>query len=761
MSSKAKEIELDEAFIERVKNDDLPHIDASLPLSLFGLEPHEVVALFQSQVASRQIDYQARHLRAAGKGFYTISSAGHEGNAAIARAFRLNDMAFLHYRSGAFFIERARKKPGVTPIYDTLLGIAAAIDDPISRGRHKVFGSKLLSIPPQTSTIASHLPKAVGAALGVSKAAHAGIDSCSHSDSVVLCSFGDASFNHSTAQGAINTASLMAFQHIPLPLVFVCEDNGLGISVPTPQNFIQETMRSKKSIHYLPCDGRDLRDVYKTAVRAEQIARLKKEPVFLHMKTVRLMGHAGSDVESHYRSASDIAATEAEDPLFYSAALILAYRLLTPDAVISLYQGIAAQVKSVARSVTMCERHSSKETIMLDLLPQSLPKEWPCTLQETSNFTNLKNTKLQSKANIKSREQFFSAADLKLLKQPQHMAKLINWALTDILFQHQEALIFGEDVAQKGGVYNVTANLWKSFGGSRVFNSPLDEQSILGTAIGLSHMGFVPIPEIQFLAYLHNAEDQLRGEAATLSFFSASQYTNPMVIRIAGLAYQKGFGGHFHNDNALGVLRDIPGLLIACPSNGRDAVLMLRTLFHEAKVNRRVGVFLEPIALYMTKHLFENDGKWQHLYPEAGQTAKLGEANIIGQGEDLLIISYGNGVYLCEQAMVDLANEQNIHATLIDLRWLAPLDKTTIIEFSRQFKHVLLVDECRRTASISEEIVSMMVETLDPLPRILRHTAEDCFIPLGPASELLLPSRASIFKAAIQLLSGHQLSEVA
>ena len=141
--------------------------------------------------------------------------------------------------------------------------------------------------------------------------------------------------------------------------------------------------------------------------------------------------------------------------------------------------------------------------------------------------------------------------EYKRLDQQNHMAKLINYTLKDIMLRFNNALIFGEDVAKKGGVYHITADLFKQFTVRRVFNSPLDETSIIGFAAGLAHNGFLPIPEIQFLAYFHNAEDQLRGEVATLSFFSQRKYKNPMVIRIAGLAYQKGFGGHFLNDNSL------------------------------------------------------------------------------------------------------------------------------------------------------------------------------------------------------------------
>ena len=161
-------------------------------------------------------------------------------------------------------------------------------------------------------------------------------------------------------------------------------------------------------------------------------------------------------------------------------------------------------------------------------------------------------------------------------------------------------LVFGEDVGAKGGVYGVTRGLRRAFGGLRVFDTLLDEQSILGTALGSGLAGMLPIPEIQYLAYLHNAADQLRGEAATLGFFSDGRFRNPMVVRIAGYGYQKGFGGHFHNDNSVAALRDIPGLVVASPSRPEDAAAMLRTCVAAAREDGRVCAFLEPIALYLS-----------------------------------------------------------------------------------------------------------------------------------------------------------------
>jgi 2-oxoisovalerate dehydrogenase E1 component len=256
------------------------------------------------------------------------------------------------------------------------------------------------------------------------------------------------------------------------------------------------------------------------------------------------------------------------------------------------------------------------------------------------------------------------------------MAAHINAALHDELARRPQALVFGEDVGRKGGVYHVTAGLQKRFGHDRVFDTLLDETTVLGIAQGAGLLGFLPLPEIQYLAYIHNALDQVRGEAASLSFFSAGQFTNPMVIRIAGLAYQKGFGGHFHNDNAIGALRDIPGLAIACPSRGDEAARMLRTATAMASADGRVVAFLEPIALYHEKDLYiEGDAGWLFDYPPPGSDPILpGELGVYppeGRPAEMTIATYGNGVRMALQAAKTLRAD-GIHAEVVDLRWLNP-----------------------------------------------------------------------------------------
>ena len=328
------------------------------------------------------------------------------------------------------------------------------------------------------------------------------------------------------------------------------------------------------------------------------------------------------------------------------------------------------------------------------------------------------------------------------------LAQAINAALADALEREPGALLFGEDVAVKGGVYGVTRGLQKRFGAARVFDTLLDETSILGLALGAALAGFVPVPEIQYLAYLHNAEDQLRGEAATLQFFSQGRYRNGMVVRIAGYGYQKGFGGHFHNDDAVAVLRDIPGLVIASPARPDDAAGMLATCVEVARTDGSVCVYLEPIALYHTRDLHEDgDGGW--LAPAVGG-APLGSGRTYGDGGDLTLVSWANGLRMSLRVARRLA-EQGVDARVLDLRWLAPLPVDDLLREARATGRVLVVDETRRTGGVSEGIVAELLDAGFE-GRIGRVTSKDSFVPLGDASALVLLSEEEIESAALALV---------
>ncbi len=713
------------------------HGDAILEGS--ALDARGFAELLESQLISRHLDLMARVLRVQNKVFYTIGSSGHEGNAMVARLTRHTDPAFLHYRSGGFMAERFRKLPGMDPVMDSALSFAASAEDPASGGRHKVWGSKPLWVLPQTSTIASHLPKALGTAVAIEQARRIGHVLPIPEDSIAICSFGDASSNHATAQTAFNAAAWTAYQKLPAPVLFVCEDNGIGISVKTPDGWIGRNFRDRADLDYFHADGLDLASGYGQVQAAVEHCRRTRRPTFLHLRTTRIMGHAGTDFEIEWRSIEELCAVESTDPLLRSAAIALESGLYSKDELLALYESTRKRCFAAAEEADRRPKIMSLEHVIAPLAPYT-----PDAVAEEAARPPSQDKRLAV---------FGSEDKLPEALPPRHLAIQINNALHDLFCKYPETLLFGEDVAQKGGVYTVTKGLQKSFKGSRVFNTLLDETMILGLAQGYANMGMLPIPEIQYLAYFHNACDQIRGEAASLQFFSNDQYRNPMVVRMAGLGYQRGFGGHFHNDNSITALRDIPGLVVGCPSRGDDAATMLRTLAALAKVDGRVSIFLEPIALYMTKDLHEaGDGQWLFPYPAPDQAMTLGEGRIYNEdADDLVIFSYGNGIPMSLRAARAIEAEQGWKVRVVDLRWLVPLNEAFIAEQAKSAKRILIVDEGRHSAGVGEGVITAIAEGGYASRPFGRVVGTDTYTPLAGAAFLVLPGDEDIVAAARKL----------
>ncbi|MGE0402036.1 MAG: thiamine pyrophosphate-dependent enzyme [Kofleriaceae bacterium] len=692
---------------------------------VLGLDRESALGLARSQFLSRHLDLVARDMRRDNQGYYTIGSSGHEGNAAIAHAARTTDPAFLHYRSGAFFLERARRAGYTYAVRDVLLGMCAARTEPIAGGRHKVWGSVELAIPPQTSTIASHLPKALGMAIAIEKrrALHLAIGPAVPDDAVVLCSFGDASLHHSTAQGSINSAAYLAFQGKPAPIVFVCEDNGIGISVPTAPGWVAASMKPRTDIAYFVADGRDMDRTVAVAREAIEHARSTRRPVFLHVETVRLLGHAGADVELSYHSEAKIRADEARDPLLVTARLLVHAGYATPAEVRDLYESARVEVVARKADALAAEPLRDADDVMA-------PLRYPTSVGAASQ----------------------PAAPIEVPAEPITLAQQLNHALVELCTDVPEVILFGEDLARKGGVYGVTRRLRGQFGDERIFDTHLDETYILGLAQGAGHLGFVAIPEIEYLAFLHNAADQIRGEAATLPFFSQRQFASAFVLRLPSFGYQKGFGGHFHNDNSVAALLDIPGLVVAAPSRGDDAAAMLRTCADHTRVHQRTCIFLEPIALYHTKDLHPGDGAWaSRLAPR--ERVELGRARLCsdaGAG-GLLLVSFANGVPMSLRVAARLA-ERGIAASVLDLRWLAPLPIADLVNASERHTAVLVVDETRETGGVGEHVLARLLAA-GYRGRLARVAGKDSFIPLGPAANHVLLSEDDIERAAVALTS--------
>ena len=266
------------------------------------------------------------------------------------------------------------------------------------------------------------------------------------------------------------------------------------------------------------------------------------------------------------------------DPLLSTASCLHELGASASD-ILACYDTIRLEIDDEAQRLRHEPRLSSAAEVMAPIAPRN-----PVRVAET--VAALRDTQPEDQPRSRT------------------LAESINATLDELLAADRRVIIFGEDVGVKGGVYGVTARLARTHGAARVFDTLLDEQAILGLGLGAGLAGLIPIPEVQYLAYLHNAEDQLRGEGATLPFFSRGRFTNPMVVRIAGLGYQKGFGGHFHNDNAWRCCVTFR-LVVACPARGDDAAAMLRTCVAAAITDSTLSVFLEPIALYHQRDLYE------------------------------------------------------------------------------------------------------------------------------------------------------------
>jgi 2-oxoisovalerate dehydrogenase E1 component len=698
------------------------------------------IGLWEDQATSRAVDVAARELKKTNRSFYTISSAGHENNAVLGAQLRITDPAFLHYRSGGFMMARARQLPGSTPALDALLGIVASRDDPIAQGRHKVWGSRPLWVPPQTSTIASHLPKAVGLAFSLARARRLHVEHELPADAIVLCSFGDASVNHATALAAINTARYAVRLGLPMPILFVCEDNETGISVPTPSGWIDETFARMSRLRYQLAEG-EIDEIWDAAAQAVAHVRHTRQPAFLHLRTVRLWGHAGSDAEQGYRTLPEIEANEARDPLLRNARRLIECGAAKPTQLRELLAEIRRRVAAAAEEAARRPRLSTAAEVTEPLAP-----DHPERVRRRAAAPLLEPD---------ARRQALGGTlpEDSALPQARTLAGCLNAALGDELARRPEVVLFGEDVGRKGGVYGVTAGLQRQFGTARVFDTLLDETSILGIAQGAAHIGLMPMPEIQYLAYLHNALDQIRGEAATLQFFSSGQFRNPMVVRVPGLAYQKGFGGHFHNDNSVGALRDIPGIVVAAPSRGDDAARMLRGAVAMGVEDGRIVIFLEPIALYHERDLeTDGDAGWLSRYPPPPEHLVPGEVGLFepdGGAPDLLIVSYANGLRLSLQAARRLAQDEGVRARVLDLRWLSPLPFEAVRGHAGAVGNVLVVDECRRTGGgVADAIVADLAEARIG-ERWTSVRAVDSFVPLGPTADAVLVGTDQIVAAAM------------
>jgi pyruvate dehydrogenase E1 component beta subunit len=319
-----------------------------------------------------------------------------------------------------------------------------------------------------------------------------------------------------------------------------------------------------------------------------------------------------------------------------------------------------------------------------------------------------------------------------------NMKEAIRDAMRVELERDPNVLIFGEDVGNVGGVFRVTEGLQKTFGEERVFDTPLAESAIGGLAVGLGIQGFRPIAEIQFVGFIFEALDQMVIQAARMRYRSGGRYNSPIVFRTP-------FGGgvkaaELHTDSLEGLFTQTPGIKVVVPSNPYDAKGLLIAAIRD---NDPV-FFMEHLNLY---HAFRAE------VPEGEYTVELGKANIVREGSDVTIISYGMTVHTATKAADEL-EKSGIKAEIIDLRTLNPLDIDTIVASVKKTNRAIVVQEAQKSAGIAAEVIAQINENaiLHLEAPVLRVAGPDTVYPFAQIEDTWLPTPARIITAVNKVL---------
>jgi 2-oxoisovalerate dehydrogenase E1 component len=707
---------------------------------LAGLSVREVLAMYTAMRASREIDLMMQLLQRTGNLWFSIAGAGKEVvNVAFAAHMRPDDYKFPYYRDQALALWS-----GIT-VLDMLRQSVASRFDPQSGGRQMSshFGSVDFNFPTGSTMTGSQCLPAAGCAAGLklekklgkklSKAAKTG-----HDDSVVYTSVGDGT----TSEGEVEEAVRDAVRDMS-PIIFMVLDDEWAISTPVDRNIPggsvsklysrYSNIGQGKHLEVIELDGTDFIESYKVARDAIKYCRSGKGPVLIHAHVTRPLSHSSADTQAYYRSAEDLAAEAARDPLARMASLLSNYNIAED------------KLKQLDGLVTKEIRKFAEQAV-------AEPKHDPATIAHhvTATPYGLRvNSFREKEANV--------TVDDKST-EPIPMRDLITRALIEEMKKDERIIIFGQDVADfpqpdptgklkgKGGVFHVTRGVGVA-NPDRVWNAPLAEATILGTAMGYSVAGFMPVIEVQFRDYVHPGWQQLVDEIATQRWRSNGTFACPMVIRMAYGDFLGGAGAIWHSEAAVGPIAHYPGLRVVVPSLGSDAVGLLR----EAILSGDPVVFLEPKSLYEAKLS-------RSYYPGPDYRVPLGLARVAREGTDVTIVTYGNLWPRSMAAADKLQAEHGVSAEVIDLRTVdAGYDRATILKSLKKTGHIMVVDEDRAIggfgSSVAAEIASIWWHELQgPIGRVHPIFTR---VSYGPAGEkAVMPNPDHIVAEALRVLKG-------
>ena len=663
--------------------------------SLNGFTKKQIIDIYRKMALSRKLDDKMLILLKQGKSFFHIGASGHEA-AQLAAAEVIKpgeDWSFPYYRDGAYCIGL-----GMTA-REQLLSFLAKADDPNSGGRQmpQHYGHKGLRIVSQSSPTGTQFLQAVGCAMACK---------LKKTRDVVYVSSGEGTTSQGDFHEALNWAS-----NSKAPVIFHIQDNEYAISTHRSEqtaSTIYNMTSGYGNLSRYDVDGTDFFEANLAFKEAVQRARKGKGPSVIVSHVVRLLPHSSSDDQRKYRDEKDLAKDIKKDPLTILESKCMKENLIKSDEFEKIRTQVNKQVDDDA--------------------------EWADDQDYPDPDTALDH--------IYSGKEVAEESDFNSISEKIVIVDAINHALLEEMKFNEKMIIYGQDIADpKGGVFTATKGLSDQFGGHRVFNSPLAESSIVGTAVGMAVTGYKPVVEIQFGDYIWTAMMQIRNEVATMRYRSNNAWTCPMVIRVPVGGYIH--GALCHSQSIDGYFIHLPGIYIAYPSCAADAKGLLKMA---CRMDDPV-IFMEHKGLYRQGYAATEEPDSDYLLP-------FGKGRLVIEGDELTIVTWGAMVQKSMEA-VQLLNLPDGLIEIIDLRTLNPIDLDLIESSIEKTSKVLVVHEDNITngpgAEISALIADRFFELLDgPVRRV---AAKDSPVPFNwLIEERVLPQAEDISNVIQELL---------
>ncbi len=658
---------------------------------------------YKLMIRGRALDDRApNYLKQALGWSYHAPAAGHDGiQLAIGQVFdRKTDHLFPYYRDLVTCVSA-----GLTAEEILLNGLSKDADIS-SGGRHMSnhFAKPQWNIHNVSSNVGNHTLHAVGVARAMKKYGHKG---------VAIASQGESSYSEGYVYEALNGASREM-----VPVIFVIQDNGYGISVPkadqTANRKVADNFSGLKNMRIIYCNGKDVFDSMNAMSEAKKWSMENSKPVIVQANCIRIHSHSNSDRHELYRDDYELNYVREYDPVAKFRRLLLRYKRFKEEELVRIEEDIKSEIKKAHQKVIMSP-DPDPSSIFDFIIPEPYKAEkYP---EGTHNFDGPK----------------------------KKLVEALNETLKDEFRRNPDTFLWGQDVAykEKGGVFNVTKGMQQEFGRERIFNAPIAEDFIVGTANGMSRFDpriRIVIEGAEFADYFWPAMEQFV-EMTHDYWRSKGQFTPNVTIRLASGGYIG--GGLYHSQNIEGALTTLPGVRIVYPSFADDAAGLLRTSIR----SKGPTLFLEPKALY-------NAPLAATPIPDDFEVP-FGKARIRREGTDMTILTYGNTTHMCLKVADRIAKEHDASIEVIDLRSLIPLDSEMIMGSVKKTGKVLVVHEDKVFSGFGAELSALVTENafeyLDgPVKRV-----GSTFTPVGfnrILEKAILPDEEKIYRVAVELL---------